>query len=90
VEPKLLTHLDKEWVWISLHVVRVPISVVLVSEDEFTVHEVFRCVCRLSVHIQSGKLLDVWFHDLWPGLTIVQVDTINAEFLGICNDLIDE
>jgi len=51
--PKFLGHLDKEWVWISLHVVRVPVTVVLISNDNLTVHKVFCTVSGLSIYVIS-------------------------------------
>lgn len=40
--PKSLAELDEEWVGIGFHVVGVPIAIVLISNYDFTVQEIFR------------------------------------------------
>lgn len=52
LHPKFLAHLDKEWIGIRLHIVGVPVSMILIPEYHFTIHEVFCRIGRLVIHIQ--------------------------------------
>lgn len=51
---------------------------VFVSAHNLSVHQVFRCVGRLSIDIDALKLFNVGLHDLGPGLAIVQVYTTHT------------
>lgn len=63
---------------------------VLVPDDDFAIHEVLGSVTWHTVHIQPLKLLNIWLHYLWPCLTVVQVDAVNAVLLGVLHDFINE
>ena len=40
--PKSLAKLDEEWIGIGFHVVSIPIAIVLISNNDFTVQEILR------------------------------------------------
>lgn len=69
--PNLSAHLDEEGVSIGLHGIGVPVSAVLIPDDDFSVEKVSRCISWLVVRIFSQELLGINLHDLRPGLTIV-------------------
>lgn len=78
VLPNLLGHFYEERVWVSLHDVGVPVSVVLVSNNNYTLHKVLRGVSGMTIIVYSLELFCVWLHDLWPGLAVIKMDAVNV------------
>lgn len=80
LQPDLLRHLDEEWIRVSLHDVGVPVTVVFVPDYDGAFHKILGGVGWVSVIVDSLELLGVRLHDLWPGLTIIEMDTVYVSF----------
>lgn len=88
--PETTSHFDKEWIWVRFHVVRIPITVVLVPNYNFTIQEIFSGVAWYTVNIESLKLLSIWLHDLRPSLPVIKMNSIDTVLLSVLHDLIDK
>lgn len=88
--PESTCQFDEERIWVRLHVVRIPISMILVPDNNFTVHEVLSCVTWYAINVQSLQFFDIRFHYLWPGLSIIQMDAIDSVLLRVLDNLVNE
>lgn len=88
--PDLTTQLDEEWVGVRLKRVCVPITMVFIAFNDFTIHEVFWGIGCLSVHVESVQFVQVRLKDLGPCLPIIQVDSINTCCFNEREDFFDE
>jgi len=87
--PEFLAHFDKEGIWISLHIIWIPVTMIFISNDNLAIHEVFRGVGWFSIYINPLELLKIWLHDLWPSLSIIEMNSINIKILSVWYDLIN-
>jgi len=51
--PNFLRHFDEKWIGVCLHDIGIPVPVILISNNDFTSHELLSCICRLSVIVDS-------------------------------------
>lgn len=86
--PKLTTKLYEERIGIRFHTVCLPVPIVLIPNNDLSVHNLLRGVCVLTIHINSGQLLKIRFQYLGPGLPIIQVNAIDACLRGKGDNLI--
>lgn len=88
--PNGLGKLNEEWIWICLHNICVPVSVILISNDNISSHECLWRVCWHSIIIYSQEFFNIWLHNLWPSLTIVKMDSIDIHFISEGHNLVNE
>ena len=72
------------------HGISVPVSMVLVADDDLTIKKVLIRIGRLAIDVNTGQLFNIWFHDLGPCLAIVKVYSIDASLLCKLDDFINQ
>lgn len=76
--PESAAKFDKERIRMLLHRVSVPEAVVFILDHDFAVHHCLSRVGRLTIRIYSCELIDIRLKYLRPGLSIIQMDSINS------------
>jgi len=88
--PEPFAHFDEEGIWVGLHIIRIPVAMVFISNNNLAVHEVFCGVGRFTVNVNPLKFFNVWLHDLGPSLAIIKMNTVELIVLAVLNDLVNE
>ena len=88
--PKSFAQLNKEWVWVVVHVVGVPVPMVFVSDYDLAVHHLFLGVCGLIVNIFSVQLFPIHLQNLRPRLPVVKMNAIDTHCGGKTDNLFNQ
>lgn len=88
--PQSPTQLDKKGVCVLLHGVCVPVTVIFIPNNHFSIHYLLSRVSRLPVSVNSCELFKIRLKYLRPCLTIVQIYSINSSPLCKLLNLFDQ